>query len=130
MPQSVPERSRIALSCPEVAVFFDLAVESARGILRGFTQYIRLNSPWNVNFVSKTFSEVDPSSLKNWEGDGILAHIPNAETLEEILSKRCPTVLLARDIDQDLSGYHRQDSPLGPVFVRCDNEEIGKMAAE
>lgn len=127
---SDPEKSRISLSCPEVAVFFDLAVESARGILRGFTQYIRLNSPWNVNFVSKTHSEVDPSSLKNWDGDGILAHIPNMESLHEILSKRCPTVLLARDIAQDLSGCHRPDSPLGPVFVRCDNAAIGKMAAE
>ncbi|MDO4629482.1 MAG: XylR family transcriptional regulator [Planctomycetia bacterium] len=124
------KKPRIALKCPEVAVFFDLAVESARGILRGFTQYIRLNSPWNVNFVSKTVNDIDPSSLKNWHGDGILAHIPNAETLEEILSKNCPTVLLAREIKQDLSGYHRADSPLGPVFIRCDNAAIGKIAAE
>ncbi|MBR0192998.1 MAG: XylR family transcriptional regulator [Thermoguttaceae bacterium] len=122
--------SRIPLTCPEVAVFFDLAVESARGILRGFTQYIRLNSPWNVNFVSKTVNDIDPSSLENWNGDGILAHIPNAETLEEILSKRCPTVLLARDISQDLTGIHRPDSPLGPVFIRCNNARIGQMAAE
>ncbi len=121
---------RLPLKCLEVAVFFDLAVESARGILRGFTQYIRLNSPWNVNFVSKTINDIDPSSLKNWEGDGILAHIPNAETLNEILSKHCPTVLLARDIHQDLSDYHRSDSPIGPVFIRCDNAAIGHMAAE
>lgn len=130
MPKSDFSKSRPALTCPEVAVFFDLAVESARGILRGFTQYIRLNLPWNVNFVSKTINDIDPSSLKNWNGDGILAHIPNAETLEEILSKNCPTVLLAREIDQDLSGYHRPDSPLGPVFIRCDNASIGRMAAE
>ena len=123
-------QSRIPLKCPEVAVFFDLAVESARGILRGFTQYIRLNSPWNVNFVSKTVNDIDPSSLKNWNGDGILAHIPNVETLEEILSKSCPTVLLARDINHDLSECHRNDSPAGPVFVRCDNAAIGKMAAD
>jgi len=130
-------RSRIPFACPEVAVFFDLAVESARGILRGFTQYIRLNSPWNVNFVSKTVNDIDPSSLKNWTGDGILAHIPNEETLEEILSKHCPTVLLARDEHPETTSLQiqagTQNGPpphLNPVFIRCDNTRIGQMAAE
>jgi len=136
----------VSLKCPEVAVFFDLATESSRGVLRGFLRYIRLNQPWNVNFVSKTESDVAPSSLKNWEGDGILAHVPDRETFLEILSKRCPVVLLARKNDhhilyepakgesvsdpENLIDLSEFDLPYRPVFIRCDNTAVGRMAAD
>ncbi|MDO4574102.1 MAG: XylR family transcriptional regulator [Planctomycetia bacterium] len=120
---------RLTFRCPRIAVFFDLAVESARGILRGFMAYIRLNAPWNVHFVSKTVNDVDPTSLVDWNGDGILAHLPNQETLETILSKKCPTVLLARD-DNDRLRVKKTAGKHAPVFVRCDNLAIGKMAAD
>ncbi|MDD3586448.1 MAG: DNA-binding transcriptional regulator [Thermoguttaceae bacterium] len=128
--------------CPEIAVFFDLAQESVRGILRGFMKYIRLNYPWNVNFISKTASDVDPSSLKNWAGDGILAHVPDEETYRVILSKGCPIVLLSRENDPGIVlGSHRAEEfeskknhatekQRKPVFVRCDNDQVGRMAAE
>lgn len=121
--------SPISFHCPEIAVFFDLAVESARGILRGFMQYIRLNAPWNVTFVSKTVNDVDPSSLENWFGDGILAHIPDLETLQVIYSKKCPTVLLAKNINDDIFRIPDLTISPPPIFIRCDNEAIGKMAA-
>lgn len=132
----------VSYKCPEIAVFFDLAQESVRGILRGFMRYIRLNYPWNVNFISKTVSDVDPSSLKNWSGDGILAHVPDEETYRVILSKGCPIVLLSRENDPGIVlGTHRADtsesggSPSSekrtkPVFIRCDNAQVGRMAAE
>ncbi len=131
--------------CPEIAVVFDLAVEPARGILRGFMQYIRLHNPWNVNFISKTASDVDPSSLRNWNGDGILAHVPDEKTFLEILSKRLPTVALAKvDLDllrreqllqekqnsKDKKAMANQVPLTEPVFIRCDNVAVGEMAVD
>ncbi|MDO5553614.1 MAG: DNA-binding transcriptional regulator [Planctomycetia bacterium] len=129
----------MSYKCPEIAVFFDLASESARGMLRGFMQYVRLNSPWNVNFISRTASDVAPSSLKNWAGDGILAHIPNVETFREILSKNCPVVFLARENDEGFiaSSLHHWScegnspgSRIEPVFIKCDNGAVGRLAAD
>ncbi|MDO5579758.1 MAG: DNA-binding transcriptional regulator [Planctomycetia bacterium] len=138
-----PKELKVPGRCPEIAVVFDLAVEPARGILRGFMQYIRLNNPWNVNFISKTASEIDPSSLKNWNGDAILAHVPDEKTFQEILSKNRPTVALAKvdrkELDNDNAeietkikckskksgGKTRADL----VFIRCDNDAVARMAA-
>lgn len=141
---------------PEIAVIFDLAMEPARGILRGFMKYIRLHALWNVNFVSKTINDVDPSSLENWSGDAIVAHTPSQETLNAILSKRCPTVLLARHESVSASSFRSviSDPGLGgaanripaanerserngdlpqtiiePTYVLCDNVSVGQMAA-
>lgn len=112
---------------PEIAVVLDLAVEPARGILRGFMKYIRLHTPWNVNFVSKTVNDVDPSSLENWNGDAIVAHTPNQETLRAIFSKRCPTALLARHESVPVSN---KEPFIEPTYVLCDNVTVGRMAAD
>ncbi|MDR0338398.1 MAG: XylR family transcriptional regulator [Planctomycetaceae bacterium] len=126
----------VNLKCPEIAIFFDLSVESARGILHGFMHYVRLNQPWNVNFISKTVSDVAPSSLKNWSGDGIMAHIPDQETYQEILTKQCSIVLLAGENDEQIL-FNRNENlmpnlqyPYSPVFIRCNNKAIGQMASD
>lgn len=140
---SPPKELKVPGICPEIAVVFDLAVEPARGILRGFMQYIRLNNPWNVNFISKTASEIDPSSLKNWDGNAILAHVPDEKTFREILSKNRPTVALAK-VDRDnlnndkynneqkcnfnnKKGTVKSHNDL--IFIRCDNDAVARMAA-
>lgn len=109
--------------CPEIAVVLDLSIESARGIMAGIIRFIRQNCPWNINLITKTGSQTESSSFKHWNGDGIIAHVPSHSTLEQILQKKCPAILLSEET------YSSQLSKK-QYFIQCDNQAIGKLAAE
>lgn len=112
-------------TCPEVAVVLDLSGESARGIMRGILQFVRENTPWNITYIPSNVSNVDASTLSSWRGDGMITRLTRESTYRKILSLSCSTVLLC---EEDFPLPTRKKNL--PVFVRCEDETIGKMGAE
>lgn len=109
--------------CPEIAVVLDLSIESARGIMAGIIRFARQNRPWNINLISKTNSQTESSSLEHWNGDGIIAHVPSERTFAQIFQKKCPSIFLSEEAYSSPASEEH-------YFIRCDNEAIGKMAAD
>lgn len=102
-----------------VALLIETSRAYGRGLLVGIAAYCKAHGPWAIEFQEGDIRDNAPNWLKNWEGDGIIARIKTRSVAELISSKQVPTV----DLYCGLPG-------LKAVFIRSDENKVGRLAAE
>ena len=90
-----------------------------RYLLEGITRYQRTNRPWSVFLERREIDSVQPRWLATWHGDGILSRWSTTYVVERL--RETGTVAV------DLSGRR---SKFGPPRIHCDDQAIGRLAAE
>ena len=78
---------------PRVALLLESSRAYGRRTLAGVAEYIRRNGYWSTFFQERSFDDI-PEWLKNWRGDGILARLDNAESIDIIQKLGIPVVYL------------------------------------
>lgn len=58
----------------------------------GVAKYVREHGPWSIFLQERSLSDVAPSWLTNWKGDGVLARVENQAMAEAIHRLGVPTV--------------------------------------
>jgi len=99
-----------------IAVMIETSSAFGRGLLGGVSRFYRDDKAWSVYFKPYNLSEALPTWLRGWEGDGILARIPNPKTAEALIATGLPLI--------DLRGGGLQVGlPLFGVDNRCIAEK-------
>jgi LacI family transcriptional regulator len=102
-----------------VAILAETALDSGRAILGGVARYLHERDDWSVFHHTGPLGAMEPASLEQWEGDGIIARLANPELLALARAKGVPVV----DV---MGNAARSPFPL----VKCDDRRIGALAAE
>ncbi len=102
-----------------VALVVETSNEYARGLLHGVRAFIRRHGPWSIVLGEDSRGHTDASWLANWDGDGIIARIENAQIAKSVIASGLPAV--------DLSAAR-----LATQFpmVETDDRAIARLAAE
>ena len=103
----------------KVALLVETSNAYARGILKGINRYQQVHQDWAIFFPEQVRGAVPPSWLKDWNCQGVIARIENAEIAEFIENFGVPTV--------DVSSA-RQIEKL--PWVETNDEVIGQMGAQ
>lgn len=103
----------------QVALLVESSRVYGRGVLRGIGNYVQAHGTWKVYHSERKLSEVAPSWLRTWTGDGIIARIESRTLAAQIKQLRLPVVDLFDHADQN-------DIPT----VLTDNDAIARLAAE
>lgn len=101
----------------QVAVIIETSSAFGRGLLGGVSRFYREGKAWSVYFKPYNLSEALPTWLRGWEGDGILARIPNPRTAEALIATGLPLI--------DLRGG---GLPAGLPIFGVDNRLIAEKA--
>lgn len=80
---------------PRVALFSDSINSYGRGLLYGVARYIREHYPWDLYVIMGTAE--DPSKLKGWDGDGLIARMRSDAVIEHVQTLDCAKVLFDWD---------------------------------
>lgn len=96
----------------------ETSLASGRDILRGIARYTRECGPWSIYHEPRSLEESVPRWLNEWDGDGILARVQNAQIAEAVVASGIPAV----DV---LGVVRRPELPL----VHVDNGAIARLAA-
>ncbi|MDO5113262.1 MAG: XylR family transcriptional regulator [Planctomycetia bacterium] len=111
-------------SIPHITVLLETSRQASRRRFRGILRYVRLHQPWCLNFVVGGVQELAlPDSQEVC--DGIITTTLNLEMVRQLLTQKCPIVLL--DPEKGLREY-----PILRQFshVSLDNAAVGRMGAE
>jgi len=100
-----------------VALIIETSNSYARGLLHGIRSYTRINKNWSIYIVEHGRGKPQPSWLKNWKGDGIIARIENKEVANIVLESGLPT------IDVSAGRYIPN-----LILVETNDKEITKLA--
>lgn len=111
MPNTQPKR---------VAILIESTRAYGRGILQGIANWQRENESWLVHVEPRALYDLVPEWLKTWDGDGIIARIPDKEQAQILKQTGIPVVNLKSGVE----------SQLGPVCIETDREKVGEIAAE
>ncbi|HAI14252.1 MAG TPA: XylR family transcriptional regulator [Phycisphaerales bacterium] len=76
---------------PRVALFSDSINSYGRGLLYGVARYIREHYPWDLYVIMGTAE--DPSRLKGWDGDGLIARMRSEAVIRHVQTLDCAKVL-------------------------------------
>lgn len=101
-----------------MALVIETSLASGRDILRGIARYVREHGPWSIYHEPRSLEESVPRWLGQWDGDGIIARVQNAQIAEAVVSSDIPAV----DV---LGVVRRPELPL----VHVDNAAIARLAA-
>ncbi|HRQ88831.1 MAG TPA: DNA-binding transcriptional regulator [Bacteroidia bacterium] len=101
-----------------IALLVETSLGSGREILRGIARYARQAGDWRLYHAAGGLPEAFPEWMESWEGDGVLARIQNAETLERLDALGLPVV--------DVLGLCESRFPL----VHVDDDAIARLVAE
>lgn len=99
-----------------VAILVESSRAYGRGIIEGAARYSRDRGDWVIYFEPRGL-ESPPPWIGGWQGDGVLARLPNRDIAREVFAKGIPIV--------DLYGS-LTDS--GHPLVAGDNAAIAKVA--
>lgn len=102
-----------------IAILAETSLASGRQIVTGISRFLDERNDWSVFQHSGPLGAMDPTAINQWQGDGIIARIANAELLELIQAKGLPTV----DV---LGNINPQPFPL----VKCNDASIGTTVAQ
>ena len=100
----------------QVALLVESSRAYGRGIIEGAARYSRERGNWLLYFEPRGL-ENPPCWIGGWDGDGVLARLPNREIAAAVIAKRVPII--------DLYGS-LTDS--GLPLVACDNAAIAEAA--
>ena len=104
---------------PRVALLIETSRAYGRGLLVGIAAYCKAHGPWAIEFQEGDIVDDVPNWMKGWKGEGIIARIKTRSVAEVISKKRVPTI----DLYCGLPG-------LKAVFIRSDENQVGRLAAE
>jgi len=102
-----------------VALLVDPSAGYTRGLLQGVTRFLREHPHWRVTHGPFNRGAVDPQSLKDWKGNGILGRFETESLARAVKRTRLPTV--------DLSSMGLID---GISTVVYDDVKVAELAAE
>jgi LacI family transcriptional regulator len=106
-------------SWPRVALLIETSRAYGRGLLVGIAAYCKAHGPWAVEFQEGDIQDNVPKWMKDWQGHGIIARIKTRAVAEMIASKGVPTIDLYCGLPD-----------LKAVFIRSDENKVGRLAAE
>lgn len=95
-----------------VAVIIETALASGRSLLAGISQFARELDTWELFHPTGYLGATELSGLENWEGDGIIARIPELETLRVVESKAVPVVDVLGNVADSSFPLVTSDDPL------------------
>ena len=101
-----------------MALVIETSLASGRDILRGIARYAREHGPWSIYHEPRSLEESVPGWLRDWDGDGIIARVQDAQIAEAVAASDIPAV----DV---LGVVRRPELPLAHV----DNAAIARLAA-
>ena len=104
---------------PHVALMIETAGAYGRNLLEGITRYLRMHRPWSIFLDRRELDSVHLRWLETWQGDGVLTRWSTAEVVDLFDKSEAAVV--------DLSGRR---SPFGAPRIHCDDQAIGRVAAE
>lgn len=104
---------------PRVALMIETAGAYGRDLLEGITRYLRMHRPWSIFLERREIDSVHPGWLETWRGDGALTRW-SAPAVADLFDRSGAAVV-------DLSGRR---PPFGPPRIHCDDQAIGRIAAE
>jgi LacI family transcriptional regulator len=113
------KRSFAADRRPHVALLIETSLASGRDILRGIARYVREHERWALYHEPHGLTDLTPSWIRRWGGDGIIARVQTRAMAKELLESRIPVV----DVLGVVPG-------LPFPLVHVDNWAIGQLAAE
>ena len=114
----VRRRSHLGRGTPRVALVIETSLASGRDILLGIARYTRECGPWSIYHEPRSLEESVPRWLNEWDGDGIIARVQNAQIADAVVASGIPAV----DV---LGVVRRPELPL----VHVDNAAIARLAA-
>ena len=107
-----------------VALLMESSLEVSREILAGVIAYSREHEPWQLDFTPGGIG--DQRLPRGWEGDGILARVPNAREARRLAVHPAPKVLF-----DPLDAFVAPGEPLaGCVRMENDHRAVGRLAAD
>jgi len=101
-----------------IAVLVEWSRAYGRGVLRGISTYARTHGTWKIFHSERRLSDAEPSWLKNWQGDGIIARIESRRLLAQLEQKKLPTVNL----------FEQAEAEAIPKIL-TNEEAVGRLAA-
>ena len=117
-------KRRLLSRMPRVAVLMESTHEMTRGLLRGIMQYIHLHGPWGLHLIIGGEDEQCLPAIDLWRATGIIGKVRDERTAKMVLDANLPTVLF----NPPEAFFKRKHSACCRVI--CNNEEIGRLAAE
>ena len=107
-----------------VALLMESSLEVSREILAGVIAYSRKHEPWQLDFTPGGIG--DQKLPHGWEGDGILARVPNAREAKRLAAHPAPKVLF-----DPLDVFVAPGEPLAAcVRMENDHRAVGRLAAD
>jgi LacI family transcriptional regulator len=101
-----------------VAVLIESSRAYGRGLIEGVVRYSREQKTWRIDFEPRGL-EAPPPWLDRWQGDGILARLPNQLCAQAVSAKGLPVVeLYSTSTDTQLP------------MIAGDNAQIARLAFE
>ncbi|HTJ78986.1 MAG TPA: DNA-binding transcriptional regulator [Rariglobus sp.] len=76
----------------QVALLIETSLASGRDILGGISRFLHEQNSWCVFHQTGPLGAMNPASLENWSGDGIIARITDHTMLRLVRKKRVPVV--------------------------------------
>lgn len=101
-----------------IAILVETSLSSGREILAGISRYLDERPDWSIFLHVGPLGAMAPNSIRDWEGDGIIARVANEEILQLIQSKDLPTVDILGNIQ-----------PLPFPLFKSDDRSVGKNIA-
>lgn len=102
-----------------VALLVEWSRVFGRGVLRGIGKYVRAHGQWKAYQTERNLSDMAPSWLRDWKGDGIIVRIENRKLAAQIKEFGVPVVDL----------FEHEESYGIPAII-TDNRAIAHLAAE
>lgn len=101
-----------------VAVVVDSSSAFSQGVLRGITQYVLENGPWNIAYEERSLDSHRPEWLESWHGDGIIIRTRTSAASMLVLTTHAQVV--------DLGEEPLPNTPL----IGINHQACSRMAAE
>lgn len=117
------KRATSASGTPRILVTIPTANFTHRKILEGILDYARAKGPWQFHLNTGDIAAQGMKRVENWKCSGIIALSSNKALLRRLVQFRKPTVFINPPDEGKVP-------PHGCVFVRRDDRNLGRLAAE
>tara|TARA_R110002096_G_scaffold59069_6_gene148331 strand:+ start:4966 stop:6105 length:1140 start_codon:yes stop_codon:yes gene_type:complete len=102
----------------KVALIVETSLGSGREILRGIASFAHQTENWEVFHAVRSLEEAVPDWLDDWDGDGVIARVQNAEIAHNLNRLKIPVI--------DVLGVYETNFPL----VHVDDHQISALIAD
>lgn len=117
---------RFLSRAPQVAVMLPPSIKVCRDMKRGVLRYARTHGPWTLHLIEDR-SLMQRLSAERSIYSGIIGQPTNEDAVRMVARMKVPMVLVDPQFSK-LSRLHRQIVAHASL-IRCDTEEVGRLAA-